>query len=121
MTEKEITCINCPVGCRMTVRLDENGNVVSVSGNTCNRGHKYAIQECTSPQRMITAVVPVKGSEIPLSVKTAGPVPKAMIHEVMQVLSRVEISVPVRIGEPVVPDILGTGIPVVATRNLPEE
>ena len=30
--EQQITCINCPVGCRLQVVL-ENGQVVSVSGN----------------------------------------------------------------------------------------
>ena len=30
----EITCINCPMGCRMRVEVEE-GRVVSVSGNAC--------------------------------------------------------------------------------------
>ena len=68
--EQSITCINCPMGCRMTVTVSPEGKVVSVSGNTCPRGEKYAVQECTVPVRMITAVIPVAGSEIPLSVKT---------------------------------------------------
>ena len=69
MNEKMITCINCPVGCRMTVTLSEDGSFLSVSGNTCPRGASYARQECTLPERMITAVVPVQSSIIPLSVK----------------------------------------------------
>ena len=74
-----ITCINCPVGCRMTVLLSDDGEFLSVTGNTCPRGASYARQECTLPLRMITAVVPVTGSETPLSLKTSAPVPKKKI------------------------------------------
>ena len=116
--DKVITCINCPVGCRMTVCLNEKGEFLSVSGNTCPRGAKYAEQECTHPTRMLTAVLPVSGSDLPLSVKTSVPVPKEMIRPVMRALSRVQISAPVSIGDTVFSDILGTGADIVATRSV---
>ena len=116
--EQTITCINCPVGCRMTVRLSDSGEVLSVTGNTCPRGDKYARQECTLPQRTITAVVPAEGSETPLSVKTANPVPKSMISAIMGELSRVRVSLPVRTGDVVLANVLDTGVDVVATRDL---
>ena len=37
MKKEIITCINCPMGCRMEVE-HEAGQVLSVSGNTCARG-----------------------------------------------------------------------------------
>ena len=77
--EQIITCINCPVGCRMTITLSDSGEFLSAVGNTCPRGAKYAVQECTRPMRMITAVLPVTGSKTPLSVKTSSPVPKELI------------------------------------------
>ncbi len=117
--EQIITCINCPVGCRMTVTLSEAGEVLSVSGNTCARGDKYARQECTLPLRMITAVVPAEGSETPLSVKTASPVPKKQIAEVMAALRDVRVKAPVSIGQVILPDVCGTGSDIIATRNLP--
>ena len=117
--EQTITCINCPVGCRMTVSLSDTGEFVSVAGNTCPRGAKYAQQECTLPERMITAVIPVTGCETPLSVKTASPVPKNLIASVMNELSRVQISLPVSIGQVVLPDVLDTGVDIIATRSLP--
>ena len=116
--EQTITCINCPVGCRMTVSLSETGEFLSVTGNTCPRGAKYAQQECTLPERMITAVIPVAGSETPLSVKTASPVPKKLIASVMDELARVRVSLPVSIGQVVLPDVLNTGVDIIATRSL---
>ena len=121
MTQQQITCINCPVGCRMTVTLNDAGEVTKVEGNTCARGDRYARQECTLPLRMITAVIPVAESGEPLSVKTAEPVPKKLIPDVMAVLRETKVSAPVAAGTVVVPDVCGTGIPVIATRGVPEQ
>ena len=115
---QDITCINCPMGCRMTVTMSPDGKVLSVSGNTCPRGEKYAVQECTEPVRMITAVIPVEGSAVPLSVKTSRPVPKAMIRQVMDILGGVRVSLPVQAGQVIVPDILHTESDIIATRDL---
>ena len=117
--EQVITCINCPVGCRMTVHLSDAGEFLSVTGNTCPRGARSARQECTMPERMITAVIPVEGSACPLSVKTATPVPKKMIRDVMAALSSVRVSLPVSAGDVILHDVLGTGSDIIATRNLP--
>lgn len=116
--EQIITCINCPVGCRMEVVLSESGEFVSVSGNTCPRGSAYAKQECTLPERMITAVIPVEGSRVPLSVKTSSPVPKDKIPQIMDALSSVSLKAPVRLGDVIISDILNTGSDIVATRNI---
>lgn len=40
MEEKNLICICCPLGCPLTVTL-ENGEVISVTGNTCPRGAAY--------------------------------------------------------------------------------
>ena len=116
--EQTITCINCPVGCRMTVSLSGAGEFVSVSGNTCPRGASYARQECTLPERMITAVIPVSGSPTPLSVKTSAPVPKSMIRQVMAELGRLKIQAPVHMGQVIVQNVLQTGSDIIATRSL---
>lgn len=116
--EQSITCINCPVGCRMSVTLSDSGEFVSVSGNTCPRGASYARQECTLPERMITAVIPVSGSSTPLSVKTSAPVPKSMIQAVMKELGRLTVTAPVRKGQVILADVLHTGSDIIATRSL---
>jgi len=119
--EQMITCINCPVGCRMKVTLNEAKEVVSVEGNTCPRGRKYAMQECTLPLRMITAVIPAEHSATPLSVKTAAPVPKHLIPQVMKQLRQLRVSAPVQMGQVILPDICGTGVNLIATRPLPAD
>ncbi len=115
---KTITCINCPVGCRMTVELSDQNEFLSVSGNTCPRGAKYAAQECTNPVRMITAVLPVSDRSVPLSVKTSLPVPKKQISSIMSFLSTLQILPPVSVGDVIFQDVLGTGADIVATGRI---
>lgn len=113
----EITCINCPVGCRLTVEL-EDGKVVSVTGNTCPRGAVYAKQECVDPLRMVTAVIPVEGSFAPVSCKTRTPIPKKLIAACMKELSEVKLTAPVAAGSVVLANVCGTGVDVIATKSV---
>ena len=115
--EHQITCINCPVGCRMTVTV-EDGKVTSVTGNTCKRGVAYAEQECVAPQRMVTAVVTVTGRKTPVSVKTRTPIPKVKIFEFFKEPAATEITAPVHMGDVVCANVCGTGVDVIATKNV---
>ena len=70
MEQRILTCIGCPLGCLVTVEL-ENGEVVSVTGNTCKRGDDYVKKEVTAPTRIVTSTVKVTGGNVPtVSVKT---------------------------------------------------
>ena len=68
LEEKQIICINCPMGCRMTVGVSD-GKVVSVQGNTCKRGEEFACQEAVEPMRILTSLMRVEGRDKPFSVK----------------------------------------------------
>ncbi len=115
--EKVITCINCPIGCRMTVSI-ENGKVVSITGNSCKRGIEYATQESIAPKRMVTAVVAVQGRKMPVSVKTRTPIPKDKIFACMQAIESLQVQPPVQMGEVLCPNVCGTGVDVIATKTV---
>lgn len=115
--QKNITCISCPIGCRLTVTL-ENGEVTAVSGNTCPRGEAYGKTECTAPVRMVTGLVRIKGRNEPLSVKTAQPIPKQLVGECVEILARTEIAAPVKLGDVVIHDVCDCGVDIVATKNM---
>ena len=117
METKNITCINCPMGCRMEVQ-QEGETVLSVKGNVCKRGENYARQECVAPERVITAVAPVQGSQTPVSLKTRNPIPKRLIHECMEAIMEKPFTLPIHTGDVLIPDILGTGVDVVATKDV---
>ena len=118
MTTRTLTCIGCPLGCTLNVSL-EDGRVVSVTGNTCKKGDDYAHKECVHPARTVTGTVRVTGGLLPVvSVRTAGEVPKERVLDVARALCRVQLTAPVQAGDVVIPDVLGTGVDVVATRSV---
>ncbi|TCL72333.1 CxxC motif-containing protein [Hydrogenispora ethanolica] len=111
----EMTCIVCPVGCRMTVKV--TGTAVEVTGNGCRRGLEYARQEAIAPQRVLTAVVAVAGAEQPLPVKTARPIPKEKLFAAMAEVKTLRPQPPIRIGQVLKEDLAGTGVALVAAKN----
>ncbi len=120
MDRRELTCIGCPMGCALSV-LIENGAVVEVSGNTCKKGDEYARAEVTAPVRTVTGSVPVEGLEhVQVSVKTSRDIPKDRIFDVMEVLRSVKAACPVNIGDVLVRDVCGTGADIVATKKIPQ-
>lgn len=115
--KKNLVCVSCPLGCPIEVEM-ENGEVISVTGNTCKRGDLYARTEMTHPVRSLTSTVKVEGGVHPVvPVKSASPVPKEKMLDCMKVINSVTVKAPVKIGDVVIADILGTGVNIVATNN----
>ena len=113
-----LTCIGCPMGCPLVVEM-ENGAVSKVTGNTCPRGDAYGRKEVTNPTRIVTSTVRVKGGVLPaVSCKTRSDVPKGKIFDVVRALKGVEVPAPVSIGQVLLEDVAGTGVAVVATKNV---
>ena len=95
MEQKNLTCICCPLGCQITVEI-ENKEVKSVIGNTCKRGDVYARKEVTSPTRIVTSTVKVSGGSAPtVSVKTKSDIPKSKIFDCVKALKDVTVHSPV--------------------------
>ena len=113
--ERNMTCILCPRGCAMTVRGEVGG--LQVVGNSCPKGQEYAVNECTNPVRTVTSTVRVSNREDTMvSVKTAAPVPKEKMMEVMAQLRSITVSAPVKIGDVILSDVFGTN--VIATKAI---
>ncbi len=118
MEIRELTCISCPIGCPLVVEL-EGSQVVSVSGNTCKRGEVYARKEVTNPTRIVTSTVMVSGGTADMvSVKTREDIPKDKIFDCVKTLKGVVVKAPVSIGDVIVKDAAGTGVDIVATKNV---
>lgn len=118
MELRELTCIGCPLGCSVTVTLSE-GAVTDISGNTCPRGDAYARKEVTHPTRIVTSTVRVLNGTSPMvSVKTASDIPKDKIFDCIRAIRTATAPAPVKIGDVILKDAAGTGVPVVATKNI---
>jgi CxxC motif-containing protein len=112
-------CIGCPLGCRLEVDAT-NGEVVEVRGHSCKRGVAFAEQEHIDPRRFVTTTVRVDGGVWPrLPVKTVAAIPKATMVDLCRVLHELVLEAPVAMGDVVLANALGTGVDVVATRDMP--
>ena len=117
---KVMNCIMCPIGCELTVTLTD-GVFSSVTGNTCPRGAVYAKDEVTAPKRMLTGTVACEGGLLPLlPVVSAAPLPKEKVLECAAFLRRVTVAAPVACNQVIVKNILGLGVDMVASRELPK-
>ena len=118
METRDLTCIGCPLGCSIVVTM-ENGEVTSVTGNTCPRGDAYARKEVTNPTRIVTSTVRVNGGSLPMvSCKTKEDIPKGKIFDVCRALKGVSVPAPVKIGDVIIKDVAGTGVDIIATKQV---
>lgn len=116
--KKELICIGCPLGCMVTVEL-EDGEIKNIYNYTCKRGEVYARNEVTNPERIVTSTAKVNNGHRPLaSVKTKTNIPKDKIFACMEEINKVTLEAPVHIGDIVIENVAGTGVPVVATCDI---
>lgn len=120
--KKEMVCIVCPVGCRLTVECMKEflvEDAYSITGNKCKRGVDYAVKEMTSPTRMLPTTIKIEmGILNRLPVRTRNPIPKELIFDCMDVINKVKVEAPISMGDVVISNILGTGVDVIATRSM---
>jgi CxxC motif-containing protein len=141
--ERELVCISCPLGCRLTVTWEDESDI-TVRGNRCAKGESYAREEVLAPKRVVTATVAVAApagaaaaagepQDIPatavwaaasiprrLPVKTNAPLLKEHIPQLLNNLYALEVEPPLRCGDVLMEDIAGTGVNLVASRSLKE-
>lgn len=118
-----LTCIICPMGCSMEVEVETDADghkkVLSVKDNGCKRGEQYAAKELQNPTRTLTSTIKVNDGILPVvPVKTAGEVPKNMLLQCMEVVRRASCKAPVKRGDILLYDLLGTGINVIACSDV---
>lgn len=117
-TKKELTCIGCPMGCLLSVDI-EDGILTDISGHTCPRGKEYAEKELTHPERTITSTVAVVDGMVHMApVRTEHDIPKDKIYESMALIHKTHLHAPVRTGEVVIENIADTGVNLIATRSV---
>ncbi|MBQ4472712.1 MAG: DUF1667 domain-containing protein [Lachnospiraceae bacterium] len=117
MAEKTFTCIVCPMSCSITVKETPEG--LSVTGHTCKRGEAFARDEFTAPKRMFTSTVVVEGGVVRrLPVITSAEIPKEKMAECLKEVYQVRVKAPVKCGDVVVPDLLGLGVNLLASRDV---
>ena len=122
--ETKMICIVCPVGCRLTVNITDAAGTsgekeFSVAGNICKKGIDYARDEITNPVRMICTTAKISGGiHRVIPVKTDKPIPEKFKLEVVREVNKLNLKSPVKMGDVLISDIFGTGVNIVAERDM---
>jgi len=112
----ELICIACPLGCHLKVT---EGDTILVEHAKCKRGEAYGVKELTNPTRIVTSTMKIEGamfSRIP--VRTAQDIPKHLIFECMKEINKVTLQAPIKMGDVLIENLLGTGVNVIASRSM---
>ena len=119
MNRKEsLICVSCPMGCHLDIEIPAQGPW-QITGNQCKRGLVYAKAELTNPVRVLTSTVKIlNGFLNRVPVRTSDALPKPMLFDAMKVINKVVLQAPVKMGDVVIQDLLGTGIDVLASRSM---
>ncbi len=122
---EELICITCPLGCRLDIiRVGESG--LTVSGNRCPRGVKYAQEELLAPKRMVSATARINmghltgglGSIARLPVRSTAAFAKEGVQNMLDAIYCLNVELPVHRGDVLIRDFKGSGIDVIATRTI---
>ena len=118
MNKKEITCIVCPIGCKILVKTDGTKCEI-LDGNKCKQGIEYARSEALDPRRVLTSSVLVLDGRWPLvSIKSTEPVPKDKVFQVLDEIKKAKVKPPVNLGQIIIKNVSNTGIDIIATKSI---
>jgi len=118
MPKKEITCIVCPIGCKIIVKTDGK-NCKILDGNKCKQGLNYAKSEALDPRRVLTSSVLVENGDWPLvSVKTSVPIKKKNISNVLKEIRSKRSMAPINSGDIIIKNVAKTGAAIIATKSI---
>lgn len=99
MTEQVLICIGCPLGCRVTLKISDDGKIESMIGNQCKEGKGYVIAEFRAPVRVFTATILTEDGKYLLPVKTDKPVFKDDFKKIMKAIANLRVKPPSRWGK----------------------
>ena len=112
---RNMTCLECPMGCQLSI--DEQ--TLEVTGNICPKGEAFARAEITNPVRILTTTAVIESeTESMLPVRTKDPIPKGSMDAAMKAIKNVRVKAPVEVGDILVEDLVGTGVPLIATKRV---
>jgi CxxC motif-containing protein len=118
----EFVCVMCPNGCLIEAEYtgERPAKLLSFAGNRCAQGEDWVRQEIENPMRTIATSLTVRGGDFgSVSVRTARPIPREKIFDVMKEIRALDVlEAPLDIGQVILRNPAGTQTEIVATRNV---
>jgi CxxC motif-containing protein len=120
VNEQNLICIICPAGCELEVSGD--GEEWQVRHHRCIKGIEYARKEVIAPERELTTTVVLRGSALEkrLPVRLDRPIAKSLVLPVVAMIRQAAAQVPIEMGDPILCDVLGLGVNLIAGRSVRE-
>lgn len=121
-TKKKIRCIVCPEGCQLQAEYDaDSKKVISLEGYNCKKGIKFAEAEISNPLRTLTTTISIdSGISQRLPVRSSTPAPKEKIASMVKAVKQTRAKAPVKMGEIIMADVLGTGVDIISSATIEE-
>jgi len=113
--KKKLTCIECPVGCILDIEYNKS-RVLSVKGNECSKGEKFARDEIIDPRRVLTTTIDIESAlfnRLPVRSRTA--VPRDRVMDMIKQVKKIKVRAPVRAGDIIIKDFLESGIDIISS------
>jgi len=118
MGEMEIVCEVCPAGCLVRA-IFENAELIEATGNRCEKGEQFVMQEIEDPLRILTTTVKVRNGELEVvPVKTDRSIARNILFKAAELLAGIRLEAPVEAGQVVVENLLSTGARVITTKRI---
>lgn len=116
-----MVCVLCPTGCDLEVEIE--GGKARVSGQQCEKGVDFAVRESLAPMRNLATAVPARsspagGPDRMVPVRLTAAIPRDSMFKVLAEIAKLRPGLPVRRGQVLMRDVLGTGADVIVTRTL---
>lgn len=120
MESLEIMCSICPIKCKISVRLDESGEIKRMSGYGCTRGKNYATEQVPAPRAVFTGeiAVTVGDSVVMLPTTTTRPIPRDAFGYASDILTKISPMPPIKKGESIVIDFMERGVNLIALEDV---
>jgi CxxC motif-containing protein len=115
--KQQLTCIECPQGCLL--KWNRQGQELIITGHSCPQGQEYAVKEVLNPRRTLTSTVSTAFADFPrLPVRTAGEIPLKDIFVAMETINSLCIDRRLKPGDIVLPDLINSGVSLIATADM---
>lgn len=120
--QQRMTCVICPNSCRLTVWMEPGSKEIRIEGYICPRGKEFGLNEYTNPVRMIITTIRVEGGTLPvIPVRSRTAIPKAKLKDAFVMINRAVCQAPVTMGQVLIPNIVDTGIDIIASRDMKKQ
>jgi CxxC motif-containing protein len=116
---RELTCIVCPIGCRLELYAGDEPEKIIVTGNRCNRGADYGQEEYLAPKRVVTCTCPTDSTDSPrIPVRTNKALPKELINDLLAEAYRSVVHLPAKRGKVVIGNFRDSGVDLVVSLSM---